>query len=430
MTPRLRPIETILVAFWLPAAAALGACTLGVSEVPPALEEEAAAVCTDLPVVASAASADDGNRAGGAFDGDLATRWSALGVGQWIRADLGTPQALCSLSIAWYRGDTRKNAFEIQVSSDGVSFSRVLAGQSSGTTAGPEAYDLSGAEGRFVRIVVNGNTVNQWASISEIAIAGGPPDGDPPPPPPPSGACTVDDTSGCVAGAVITRTDQSWSCNRPLAQIAAEAGGRLPLKVVLSYTRTIDDNGAALDSGCAGDGDPRTIDLILDVKGDGRTYGPGVDAVKVRLQAGTNGSIQVTGRADCGKRISGAHQDGVQAQGGRDVAFVDFVIGNYEAGLSTCQGAGGTFFYSSANGYTNDHIDVIRGSYIGCNHGLNATQARSARVIGARFRSGRTDGTDPVCVGYAASPGCTDLARTTNSGVTCQSWNRTTRAWQ
>ena len=409
---------------------ALTACAVdGVEREPePELGEEAAAAgCDELAVAASAASANDGNLPAGAFDGDLATRWSALGVGQWIRADLGAARVLCSVSIAWYRGDTRRNNFEIQVSSDGTSFTPVLAGQSSGTTAGFESYDLAGAEGRFVRVVVNGNTANQWASISEIAIAGAPLDGDPPPP---TGACTVADTSGCVPGATITRSNQSWSCSRPLAQIAAEAGGRLPLKVVLDYTQTVNDNGATLDSGCAGDGDPNSIDLILDVRGDGRTFGPGIDAVKVRLQAGYNGSIQVTGRADCGKRVAAAHQDGVQAQGGRNIAFVDFAIGNYEAGLSTCQGAGGTFFYSSANGYVNDHIDVIRGSYIGCNHGLNATQARSARVIDARFRAGRTDGTDPVCVGYAGSPGCTELARTTNSGVTCQSWNRSTRTWQ
>ena len=48
------------------------------------------------------------------------------------------------------------------------------------------------------------------------------------------------------------------------------------------------------------------------------------------------------------------------------------------------------------------------------------------------FRSGRTDGTDPVCVGYAASNPCMGSAMSgsvTVSGLTCQIWNRNLDRW-
>jgi hypothetical protein len=210
--------------------------------------------------------------------------------------------------------------------------------------------------------------------------------------------------------------------------------GKLPLKVVLNYTpgRPYGGNGAVdLATGCAGDGNAQSIDLIVDVRGDGRTYGPGQDAFKVRLQAGYNGGIQLTGHVDCGPRSSStAHQDGVQLQGGRDISFVDFSVGDYDSGRSTCQGAGGAFFYSGAGGYEPQNIDVVRGKYIACNHAL-FTGGGSGDVSGSSFRSGRTDGSDPVCSGYNGSPGCTRASGNVSmSNLTCQSWNPSTDRWE
>ncbi|MGH3102989.1 MAG: hypothetical protein ACRDN6_02685 [Gaiellaceae bacterium] len=169
------------------------------------------------------------------------------------------------------------------------------------------------------------------------------------------------------------------------------------------------------------------------MRGDGRTYGPGVDAFKVRQEAGYNGGIQLTGHIDCGPKFSPSeHQDGVQLQGGRDIAFVDFTVGNYDAGTSTCQGAGGAFFYSGVTGYAPQNVDVIRGKYIACNHSLLRGDSRaSGEVRDASFRSGRTDGTDSLCDGYAASPACTGSApNVTMANVTCQNWNATSRRWE
>src|SRR5205814_2089912 len=52
-------------------------------------------------------------------------------------------------------------------------FSPVFAGKSSGTTLSPEKYDLpAGVNAQFVRVTVNGNTENNWASITELRFDG------------------------------------------------------------------------------------------------------------------------------------------------------------------------------------------------------------------------------------------------------------------
>ncbi len=238
--------------------------------------------------------------------------------------------------------------------------------------------------------------------------------------------CTVASPGGCVPGRTITRRNRRFLCDRPLGR-----WGRLPLKVVLNFSRgrRFGQNAVDLTTGCAGDGNPSTIDLILLVRGNGRTYGPGVDAVKVRHRAGYNRGIQITGRADCGPRYSPAmHQDGVQLQGGRNITFVNFRVGRYNRGRSTCQGAGGAFFYSGANGNRPRNIDVVRGRFIACNRSLLAGLG-SGSVRGARFRSGRTDGSDPRCSGFAGAPPCDVRANVSIRNLTCQRWNPRRNRW-
>jgi hypothetical protein len=198
----------------------------------------------------------------------------------------------------------------------------------------------------------------------------------------------------------------------------------------MNYTRNyVPPTGAGvvqLGAGCVGDGTTAT-DLVLDIRGDGRTYGPGDDAIRLMNARPGASNLQIEGRANCGRRVGSAHQDGVQVLGGTNVTFRNFEIGDYDAGLATCQGAGGAFFYSMSSSNTR----VEGGRYIACNHSLFAGSS-AGHVTGAAFRSGRTDGTDPVCTGYAASEPCMgpELGRgVTASGVTCQFWNRNADRW-
>jgi hypothetical protein len=240
--------------------------------------------------------------------------------------------------------------------------------------------------------------------------------------PPPPGGCDLSDTSGCVPGYVINVMDDDWICNQPLSNY-----GPLPIKVILDFSTALPNNlnGVELVTGCAGDSDPNTIDLILDVRGDGLTYGVAVDAVKIKQKAGWDNGIQITGHAECGPRDNDEiHQDGIQAQGGRNISFVDFTVGDYDAGISTCQGAGGAMFYSSANVYYGENIDVIRGKYIACNKGLTiGSPGNTGSVTDAVFRSGRVDGTDPKCIDINGPATCGGTGDVTVTNVTCQKWN-------
>lgn len=123
-------------------------------------------------IVAVTASDHDGNVPENTIDDNLETRWSAYGE-QWIQFDLGEIKQVSSMSIAWYSGDKRYSAFDIQTSKDGESWENVFKGFSSGITTDHEVYEFTKlVDARFVRVNGHGNSANQWNSISEVKIYG------------------------------------------------------------------------------------------------------------------------------------------------------------------------------------------------------------------------------------------------------------------
>jgi hypothetical protein len=127
-----------------------------------------------LAVASVSASADDGNVPANTLDGDVGTRWSAKGDGQWILYDLGAAALIDRVQIAFYLGDQRTEAFDVQVSTDGSSWATVFSGQSSGTTAALESFDFAEVSARYVRIVGHGNSQSDWNSLTEVQIWGWP----------------------------------------------------------------------------------------------------------------------------------------------------------------------------------------------------------------------------------------------------------------
>src|SRR5712691_12693306 len=97
---------------------------------PQPLPRPLAEVVTSLPLVSVVASGDDGNIPQNTLDNNLATRWSASGDGQWIQYDLGALASVGSVGIAWYLGDTRITYFDVEVSSDALTWAKVFSGQS------------------------------------------------------------------------------------------------------------------------------------------------------------------------------------------------------------------------------------------------------------------------------------------------------------
>jgi len=121
-----------------------------------------------------ASDAQASNLPANTVDGDLETRWSAMGDGQWIRYDLGAEMNVQFLKMAWFNGADRQGSFEVEVSNDDSSWTSVTGGivQSSGTTTSLEEVDVTDTVARYVRIVGYGNTSNSWNSITEVEIWG------------------------------------------------------------------------------------------------------------------------------------------------------------------------------------------------------------------------------------------------------------------
>ncbi|AFE09810.1 alkaline phosphatase [Corallococcus coralloides DSM 2259] len=136
---------------------------------PSAQDEEtslAASNCNQLVTQAVTASGDDGNVPANTQDDNLGTRWSAQGTGVWLQMDLGSAQTLTGTTIAWHRGNERQNHFVVSTSTDGSTFTQAYAGDSALNTSA-QTVAFSSRSARYVRITVNGNTVNDWNSIAE-----------------------------------------------------------------------------------------------------------------------------------------------------------------------------------------------------------------------------------------------------------------------
>ncbi len=121
------------------------------------------------PVV-SASTFEPPNGPAHVLDKNFYTRWSALGVGQWIAFDLGQNFGMDQIDIAFYQGDTRTADFDVQTSFDGVQWTTRLTAQSSGTSLDLESFGFPESEARHVRIVGFGNSVNDWNSITEVVL--------------------------------------------------------------------------------------------------------------------------------------------------------------------------------------------------------------------------------------------------------------------
>ncbi len=115
-----------------------------------------------------------GNQAGNTpqntLDGSLATRWSQDGSAQWIAYQLPSTVILDHVAIAFYSGDIRRSFFDLQLSVDGVAWTTVYSGASSGLGLGLETFSFPARLARHVRYMGYGNSVSIWNSLTEVSI--------------------------------------------------------------------------------------------------------------------------------------------------------------------------------------------------------------------------------------------------------------------
>ncbi len=125
-----------------------------------------------IPVFSTVASdePEKDNIAPNVNDGTLATRWAASGSGQWVTLDLGSPQQITAIGVAGWKGGERKYFFDIAVSNDNTEWTTVLTGgETSGKSENIEIFEISPVNARYVRLIGNKNSQNDWNSILEFA---------------------------------------------------------------------------------------------------------------------------------------------------------------------------------------------------------------------------------------------------------------------
>ena len=118
-------VPVVAVAAWSSTSTMLAAPPPGFTEITPGAS-------------GVSASTNDGNVPANAVDNNLATRWSGSGNGASLTLDLGAPKTVGLVTIAWYKGNTRKARFDLQVSLDKVAWTNVVTGGLSGGTTTAE----------------------------------------------------------------------------------------------------------------------------------------------------------------------------------------------------------------------------------------------------------------------------------------------------
>jgi len=127
------------------------------------------------PASSVTSSTNDGNVPGNTVDNSLATRWSGNGDGAWLKLDLGSNRLVGHVTLGVHQGNTRKNKFDLQVSTNNSTWTTVWTGQSSGTTTAQQTYDFTDVTARWVRYlghgyVTNGGTSGTWNSLLEADV--------------------------------------------------------------------------------------------------------------------------------------------------------------------------------------------------------------------------------------------------------------------
>lgn len=128
-------------------------------------------VFRSVNVTASSTEAGTTNYPGNTLDGNLNSRWSAGGDGEWITYDLGRYDLVESVDIAFFSGNTRTAIFDVLLSNDGLIWRTALSSNvSSGATLALQNFDFPDWPARYVRVVGHGNSVNNFNSFTEVAI--------------------------------------------------------------------------------------------------------------------------------------------------------------------------------------------------------------------------------------------------------------------
>ncbi len=74
--------------------------------------------------------------------------------------------------ISWHEGNKRTNKFKIEASKDKNTWNEIFEGQSNGSLGNLEKYEFPETSTKYLKIIGDGNSENDWVSIVNIQLDG------------------------------------------------------------------------------------------------------------------------------------------------------------------------------------------------------------------------------------------------------------------
>lgn len=114
------------------------------------------------------------------IDGDYNTRWSAPNNSaeggtptQEITFNLGKVTEVSGVGLSWYYGNGRDYSFEVAVSTDGGTYTPVMAKRTNLRMDSLECFGFDGgvtAQAQYVKVICYGDTTKNWSHITEMRV--------------------------------------------------------------------------------------------------------------------------------------------------------------------------------------------------------------------------------------------------------------------
>jgi len=101
------------------------------------------------------------------IDSDFATGAAFENIGGWYDFDLGSSKQIGTIAVAFNYGNQRKTKFDVLVSNDGEDYKEAGNVITGGKTQEFEMINFE-CTGRYIRIVSQGNTTNNWFNLRDI----------------------------------------------------------------------------------------------------------------------------------------------------------------------------------------------------------------------------------------------------------------------
>ncbi|CAN5439202.1 hypothetical protein BH18THE1_BH18THE1_01810 [soil metagenome] len=92
-----------------------------------------------------------------------------------MQIDLERATTLCTVEIAWNKGNERTYEFTIAIANDGKTFTDVFNGKSAGNTQSYEKYNIDNStpDVKSIKLSFTGSSSKSgWVSIKEVKLNG------------------------------------------------------------------------------------------------------------------------------------------------------------------------------------------------------------------------------------------------------------------